>query len=128
MRPIERRETGQNDLLRSRLYQIIDPAHALVRLAQAIDWRFLEEGLGAVYRDGVGRPPLPTRLMAGLAILEHMHELSDGERISLPVRPIDRRLKNRMISGSAARNSFNTGRRSTVPRSPAGGSAWARRN
>lgn len=77
MRPIERRETGQNDLLRSRLDQIIDPAHALVRLAQAIDWGFLEARFGAVYRDGVGRPPLPTRLMAGLAILKHMHDLSD---------------------------------------------------
>ena len=75
MRPIERRGTGQTDLLRSRLDQIIDPAHALVRLAQVIDWWFHEEG--AVYRGGVGRPPLPTRLMAGLAILKHLHDLSD---------------------------------------------------
>ncbi len=66
MRPIERRESGQNDLLRSRLDQIIDPQHALVRLTRAIDWGFLEARFGAVYRDGVGRPPLPTRLMAGL--------------------------------------------------------------
>jgi IS5 family transposase len=27
--------------------------------------------------DVPGRPPLPTRLMAGLAILKHMHDLSD---------------------------------------------------
>ena len=66
MRPIERRETGQNDLLRSRLDQIIDPQHPLVRLGRSIDWGFLEARLGAVYRDGVGRPPLPTRLMAEL--------------------------------------------------------------
>jgi hypothetical protein len=32
---------------------------------------------GAVYQDGSGRPPLPTRLMAGLAILKHTHNLSD---------------------------------------------------
>jgi IS5 family transposase len=31
----------------------------------------------AVYSDGPGRPPLPTRLMAGLAILKHTHNLSD---------------------------------------------------
>jgi IS5 family transposase len=77
MRPKERRETGQTDLFRARLDQIVDPAHALVKLARAIDWRFLEERFGAVYDDDPGRPPLPTRLMAGLAILKHLHDLSD---------------------------------------------------
>jgi IS5 family transposase len=77
MRPKERRETGQTDLFRARLDQIVDPTHALVRLAAAIDWRFLEERFGAAYDDDPGRPPLPTRLMAGLAILKHMHDLSD---------------------------------------------------
>jgi transposase, IS5 family len=77
MRPKERRETGQTDLFRARLEQIINPAHPLVRLARAIDWRFLEERFGAVYEDGPGRPPLPTRLMAGLAIVKHLHDLSD---------------------------------------------------
>ena len=77
MRPRERHESGQNDLLRSRLDQIIDPTHPLVKLARGIDWGFLEGRLGAVYADGPGRPPLPTRLMAGLAILKHMHDLSD---------------------------------------------------
>ena len=48
-----------------------------MQLAAAIDWRFLEEHFGAVYADAPGRPPLPTRLMAGLAILKHMHDLSD---------------------------------------------------
>ena len=77
MRPRERREGGEQDLFRSRLDQIIDMEHALVKLARAIDWRFLEEKFGAVYQDGVGRPPLPTRLMAGLAILKHTYNLSD---------------------------------------------------
>jgi hypothetical protein len=77
MRPRERRETGEHDLFRSRLDQIIDLNHALVKLARAIDWRFLEERFGSVYTDGPGSPPLPTRLMAGLAILKHMHDLSD---------------------------------------------------
>ena len=57
MRPNERRETGQTDLFRARLDQIVDPSHALVKLARAIDWRFLEERFGAVYEDGPGRPP-----------------------------------------------------------------------
>src|SRR3712207_3886820 len=77
MRPKERRDTGQSDLFRARLDQIVAPTHALVKLAAAIDWRFLEERFGAVYDDDPGRPPLPTRLMAGLAILKHLHDLSD---------------------------------------------------
>jgi IS5 family transposase len=77
MRPKERRETGEQDLFRSRLDQIIDLEHALVKLAKAIDWRFLEERLGAVYSEKPGHPPLPTRLMAGLAILKHSYDLSD---------------------------------------------------
>lgn len=77
MRPKERRDTGQTDLFRARLDQILDPKHPLVRLAHVIDWRFLEQHFGAVYDDDPGRPPLPTRLMAGLAILKHMHDLSD---------------------------------------------------
>ena len=77
MRPKERRDNGQTDLLRSRLDAIIDMAHPLVKLAQTIDWSFLEQKFGAVYEDKPGRPPLPTRLMAGLAILKHTHDLSD---------------------------------------------------
>ena len=77
MRPKERRETGEHDLFRSRLDQIIDLEHALVKLARAIDWRFLEQQFGAAYSDKPGHPPLPTRLMAGLAILKHSYDLSD---------------------------------------------------
>ena len=77
MRPKEREESGAQDLFRARLDQIIDLGHALARLALAIDWRFLEGKFGAVYTDEPGRPPLPTRLMAGLSILKHSYNLSD---------------------------------------------------
>ncbi|WP_225122440.1 transposase, partial [Bradyrhizobium sp. BRP22] len=77
MRPRERRETGEGDLFRSRLDQIIDMKHPLVTLGRTVDWRFLEERFGEVYSDDPGRPPLPTRLMAGLAILKHTYDLSD---------------------------------------------------
>ena len=77
MRPKERRETGQSDLLRSRLDAIIDMSHPLVKLARTIDWSFLEQKFGTVYEDKPGRPPLQTRLMAGLAILKHTYDLSD---------------------------------------------------
>jgi hypothetical protein len=52
MKPRERRETGQSDLFKARLDQIIDMHHPRVRLAQEIDWRFFEQGFGAVYSDG----------------------------------------------------------------------------
>ena len=79
MRPKERRDGGQNDLFKARLDQIVDMGHPLARLAATIDWRFLEERFGAVYSDKPGQPPLPTRLMAGLSILKHTHNLSDEE-------------------------------------------------
>ena len=69
-KPKEPVETGQHDLFRARLDQIIDMKHPLVVLAQSIDWDFLAREIGALYRDGPGYPPLPTRLMAGLHIIK----------------------------------------------------------
>src|ERR1700687_2076931 len=77
MRPRERRESGEQDLFRSRLDQVINMDHALVKLARTIDWGFLGQKFGAVDGEAPGRPPLPTRLMAGLAILKHSYNLSD---------------------------------------------------
>src|SRR5476651_1466267 len=77
MRPRERRETGEQDLFRSRLDQIIDLNHPLARLARTVDWGFLEGRFGEAYTDDPGHPPLPTRLMAGLAIRKHTYDLSD---------------------------------------------------
>ncbi len=77
MRPKEQRETGQKDLFKARLDQIVDMSHPLAKLAGAIDWGFLETSFGTAYSDKPGHPPLATRLMAGLAILKHMHDLSD---------------------------------------------------
>ena len=71
------RDTRQKDLLRPPLDQIIDLGHPLVRLAQEIDWTFIDGRFSAVCRSGPGQPPLPTRLVAGLLILKHMHDLSD---------------------------------------------------
>jgi hypothetical protein len=38
MRPRERRETGEQDLFRSRLDQTIDMNHPLVALVRTVDW------------------------------------------------------------------------------------------
>jgi Transposase domain (DUF772) len=102
MRPKERRETGQTDLLRFRLDAIIDLGHPLVKLTRSIDFRFLEERIRSVYEDKPGRPPLPTRLMAGLAILKHTCDLSDEVLC-------ERWLRTPTISSSAVRSSSSTG-------------------
>ena len=41
-RPRERRDTGEQDLFRARLDQILNMQHELVRLAWEIDWPALE--------------------------------------------------------------------------------------
>jgi IS5 family transposase len=71
------RDDRQKDLLRPALDQIIDMGHPLVRLAERIDWEFLKGRFGSVCQPGPGQPGLPTRLVAGLFILKHMHNLSD---------------------------------------------------
>jgi IS5 family transposase len=71
------RDDRQRDLLRPALEEIIDLGHPLVRLAREIDWGFLDRRFSSVCTPGDGRPPLPTRLVAGLLILKHMHNLSD---------------------------------------------------
>ena len=71
------RDDRHKDLFRPALDRIVDPGHPLVRLAGEIDWGFVEGRFGSVFRAGPGQPPLPTRLVAGLLILKHMHDLSD---------------------------------------------------
>src|SRR5690349_16180857 len=76
MRPKQPKTEPQEDLFRARLANLVDPRHALVRLAKLIDWGRFEVEFGALYTDG-GRPGLPTRLMVGLHLLKHMDGLSD---------------------------------------------------
>jgi len=71
------RDDRQDDLFRPPLEEIINLRHPLVRLAGKIDWNFLAGRFRSVCRVGPGQPPLPTRLVAGLLILKHMHNLSD---------------------------------------------------
>ncbi len=79
MKPKEPVETGQNDMFRSRLDQIIDMSHEKIILADKIDWQFLSDKCGGNYSDKPGHPALSTRLMAGLHILKYADDLSDEE-------------------------------------------------
>jgi IS5 family transposase len=71
------RDDRQKDLLKPALEAIIDLGHPLARLAREIDWGFVDRRFAGVCTAGDGHPPLPTRLVAGLFILKHMHDLSD---------------------------------------------------
>jgi transposase, IS5 family len=101
MRPKERRDSGQNDLFRARPRP--DRRHrSPAGEARPGDCLALPRGaFGAVYSDKAGHPPLPTRLMAGLSILKHMHDLSDEDLCA-------RWVENPYTSSSAARSSSST--------------------
>jgi IS5 family transposase len=91
MQPRETKITGEHDLFRSRLDQLLNMEHQLVKLAKTVNWKHLETVCGEVYSDAPksdvsakpkskgGQPPLPTRLMAGLQILKFTFDLSDEE-------------------------------------------------
>ncbi len=96
------RNGGRRESRISRLDQIIDLKHPLVALGRTVDWEFLEREFGAVYTDDPGRPPLPTRLMARLAILKHTYDLSDEVLC-------ERWVENPYSSSSAARSSSSIG-------------------
>ena len=71
------RDNRHKDLFRPSLEEIIDLGHPLARLSREIDWDFLDERFASVCAAGSGQPPLASRLVAGLLILKHMHDLSD---------------------------------------------------
>jgi IS5 family transposase len=78
MRPKQQETTGSGDLFRSRLDQIINMKHETVRLAQEIDWRWLDDEVAPLFSDK-GRPGLPTRFAVGLLLLKQIYGLSDEQ-------------------------------------------------
>ena len=107
MRPKERRDSGQNDLFRARLNQIVDLGHPLTKLAATVDWRFLEERFGAVYTDKPGQPPAdaadggpvdplsthttcPTRTLCARFLENPYYQLFCGEEFFRHKLPFDR--------------------------------------
>ena len=58
------------------LRAILNLGHALVRLAEEINWQGFNEALGSYYSD-LGRPAISTRLMVALHYLKYQHDLSD---------------------------------------------------
>ena len=71
------RPEQQDDLLRPRLIDMIDPRHELVNLATLIDWEVFEREWSGFFPSGKGRPATEPRLVAGLLYLQHAYRLSD---------------------------------------------------
>jgi IS5 family transposase len=78
MRPKKRETTGSGDLFRARLDQIIDMKHELVRLADAIDWDWIDGEIAPLFSDK-GRPGIATRFAIGLLLVKHIYGLSDED-------------------------------------------------
>jgi IS5 family transposase len=63
---------------KTRLANLVNARHPIVRLAQQIDWRSFDEHFGAYYNSGgKGRPAISTRLMVSLHYLKYTHDLSE---------------------------------------------------
>lgn len=66
-------------LFQQDLEHLLDQRQPLYKLAGQLPWAELEEAFEGYYSE-IGRPALPTRLMAGLLLLKQLENLSD-ERI-----------------------------------------------
>lgn len=73
-------DNSQDDLFLSRLSDQLNPRHEMMVLEKMVNWDELEKEFADCYLPNCskgGCPPKPIRLMAGLLLLQHMHNLSD---------------------------------------------------
>lgn len=71
------RKEQQGDLFNPLSRDIVSPHHAMVKLADAIDWQSFEDGLSASFCADNGRPSCPVRLMVALHYLKYASGMSD---------------------------------------------------
>ncbi len=69
----------QQELFLIKLVRIIDPGHALVKLAKVVDRDRPDELFGATYCPDKGRPGIAARLMVALHYLKYIYNLSDDD-------------------------------------------------
>ena len=68
---------NQPQLFQSSFEAILNPDHPLCKLADSIDWDWLDAQLAECYHQDMGRPGNATRLMVGLHYLKHAFDESD---------------------------------------------------
>lgn len=71
MRPKKHMPTGEGDLFRARLDQIINMKHELVQLADKIDWDWIDDEIAPLYSEK-GRPGIESRFVIGPAAQAHL--------------------------------------------------------
>ena len=80
-------DNSQDNLFQSRLSNQLNPKHEMIFLSKLIPWSVLEEEFESVYDKSDfskgGQPPKPVRLMIGLLMLQHIHDLSDEVVVGL---------------------------------------------
>lgn len=69
--------TGVFELFQAHFRQILDPRHALVQLADKIDWPRFDAAFADSYSPDLGAPGLAIRLMVGLQYLKYAFNESD---------------------------------------------------
>lgn len=67
----------QDELFRSRLENMTDMNHPLLKLGQGIDWEDCDREFGKHYAAKVGRSATRTRLIVGLTYFQFMYNMSD---------------------------------------------------
>lgn len=72
----------QQELFQTELSRIIDPRHALVKMAKIVDWDRLDQIFGETYCPDNGRPAVSTRLMVALHYIKYTHNLSDEDVVT----------------------------------------------
>ena len=93
--PRKTQKSATNDLFRSRLDHIIDMKHKLVRLADEIDWDWLDDEIADRFCAD-GRPGTETRFMIGVLLLKHTYGLSD-EGMAISSDRIRVKYKDRLV-------------------------------
>jgi transposase, IS5 family len=78
MRPKKPETTGEGDLVRARLEQIINLKHELVQLGGKIDWDWVDREIAPLYSEK-GRPGIESRFVIGLLLLKQIYGLSDED-------------------------------------------------
>ena len=71
------RDDPQGELFKVELAALLNSEHAMVELAQRMDWSAFEGALDAMWSDGKGRSAIDTRLMVSLHYLKYSFDLSD---------------------------------------------------
>jgi IS5 family transposase len=70
------RDQNQGNLFSTPLRNLLNPRHELYQLADAIDWKKLEDRFAPLYSH-TGRPSAPIRLMVSLLLLKQIDNLGD---------------------------------------------------